>query len=99
MSVRNFSLKLEDQSVSLPLSATLGKTDKHFCVEFDNFETHSIIDQAFVDSKFTLSLNARCHGDRRVLKHDLVHRFSGKKVIKSVQERILNLKQFLRDRT
>ena len=54
----------------------------------------SRINQDFVEQNFVFTLNGECHGER-VFNKDLVFIANGKKIVKSVQDRLLEVKEHL----
>ncbi len=51
-----------------------------------------MVDQDMVDSNLYFYINGECHG-QRVLQHDLRYTLNGKKIIKSIQARLVEFKQ------
>ena len=52
------------------------------------------INQGFVDSQISFSLNGICHG-QKVFKVDLKWLMHGKKLVKSIQDRVEKLKKHI----
>ena len=53
-----------------------------------------MVDQDMVDSCLFLYINGECHG-QRVLQHDIRLQLNGKKIIKSIQARLVEFKKHL----
>lgn len=51
-----------------------------------------MVDQDMVDSNLYFYINGECHG-QRVLQHDLRYHLNGKKIIKSIQARLVEFKK------
>lgn len=80
----------------LPLPHYL--SDPHFVCSEDPTFPHElsprVINQPMVDTTFHYYLNGECHG-YRVFQQDLHFQLQGKKIVKSVQDRILEYKQLV----
>ncbi|CDW78619.1 UNKNOWN [Stylonychia lemnae] len=53
-----------------------------------------IINQQLVDSTFHYYVNGYCHG-QKILQHDLHYLLQGKKIVKSIQQRIIDYKEHI----
>ena len=53
-----------------------------------------MIDQDMVETNLFMYINGECHG-QRVLQHDLRFQINGKKIIKSVQARLVEYKRLV----
>ena len=51
-----------------------------------------MVDQDMVDSNLYFYINGECHG-QRVFQHDLRYHLNGKKIIKSIQARLVEFKK------
>ena len=53
-----------------------------------------LVNQEFVDSQIQFYMNGHCHGEL-VFSNDLKWCMHGKKVVKSIQERLIDIKQHI----
>lgn len=53
-----------------------------------------VIDQAYVEQIIYFNLNGICHG-QKVFESDLQFELNGKKVVKSIQERLIKAKDYI----
>jgi len=53
-----------------------------------------VVDQEFVDSTFFFNVNGECHG-KKIFKKDLTYSLQGKRVIKSLQDRLIQAQDYI----
>lgn len=74
----------ESSTLVLPMQYPLDVSNRDLTLEFA-IHRPILIDQTFVDSKHTLTLRGLCHG-KRVYHNLMTFRFTGKSLIKTIQE-------------
>lgn len=64
------------------------------CLQAADNKSFRLVDQGLVDTTLHFFINGYCHG-QKVLQHDLHFQLHGKKIIKSIQQRLLDYKDYL----